>query len=586
MNRLFTQMLDDNVPRFNKYVVDGIVKHELKKMPEFVDTIFRSSTKSFSEGVDIVYEGYRMVSPEEEFTRQFTKSASKKAYDIAQSDVYPLCFIFRHKHDIIEKVLLMPYARKGNLMSISGSEKVIIPVLSDSIISPSEQQAFVRLYKDKITFKSEPHNFIYNGDTRTSNNIWVVILKDEVKGMGLGDASIPPAALYLLGKYGFKETVLKYFNREMAYIDGPEVREDDVLLVYGDTTPYKDEYNIYSSRGVKPPKLAIVENYIPHDVSICVRKNIKETAFIKNFIFGLLYSLDILPGYGKEIAEAVSDNDLDIELSRWRIVLGTITYKKTKTLVKVMDDTRELFIALDNYIDGTIIRRLSTVGIIVKDFYDLVYEILRRYDDWSLKAKEYNMDVNNRHIDVLYYMGYPYIEKINRAIYSVNKRNKKARQQNKNITLKEIMSLIGKELKQPLIYSVVKSAEPHFNVKTADAYNSSVYLSTTSLLEDQGCAKGVLIARDNRMPTHCKFLNAHAMFFGSVLYLSKSKPSINFRINPFVVLDKDTGKIIFNDKQQKDIEHINSLIVNVRDEEDNEEYADIMTDRDSESVSD
>lgn len=581
MNRLFREMLEVTEPKFNKNVVDGIVKKELTKMPNFIDTVFRSSTKSFSEGVDITYEGYRMVSPEEEFNRQFTKSASKRSFDIAQSDVYPVCFIFRHRDELIEKVLLLPYAKKGNLMSISGSEKVVIPVMSDSIISPSEQQAFVRLYKDKITFKSEPHNFVFNGDTRTSNNIWVVILKDEVKGMGLGDASIPPASLYLLGKYGFKEVVRKYFNKEMSTVDGPSVTEEDVFMIQGDYTPYLEEFNVYSSRGVRPPKLSITENYIPHDVSICVRKNIKETAFIKNFIYGLIYALDILPDYGSEVFESVKNNDISTELKLWRLILGTITYKKTKTVIKVMDDAKELFIALDNYIDGTIIKRLHTVGILVSNFYDLVYEILRRYDDWSLKAKEYNMDVNNRHIDVLYYMGYPYIEKINRTIYSINKRNKKARQQNKSITMKEVLSLFGKELTQTLIFSIVKTADPHFNVKSAEAYNSSVYLATTSLLEDQGCAKGVLIARDGRMPGHCKFLNAHAMFFGSVLYLSKSKPSINFRINPFVVIDEDTGKLVFTKQQKKDIDYINQLIVNVR--ENDEDLSDVMSDRDIES---
>lgn len=578
MSKLFKKMLNDVTPKFNPYVVNGMVEHELRRMVEFIDIVFRSSTKSFNKEINISYEGYRYVSPEEEFHRAYTRNSSKKPYDLAQSDVYPICFIFKYENQIIEKVLLLPYAKKGNLMNISGSEKIIVPVLSDTIISPSEHQVFVRLYKDKITFKAEPHNYLYNGDVRTANNIWVVILKDKVKSEGLGDGSIPPAALYLLGKYGFRETVKKYFNKEFLQNDlNYELQDDDIIMVHGDTSKYKDQYNIYSGRGVARSDINLVENYEPHDISICLKKTIEETPFIKNFIFGLIYALDILPDEASQVYDGYLHQDVDYEIKLWRNILGIITYKKTKTIVKVVDDTRELFIALDNYMCGTIIAKLATVGIFVDDVYDLVYEILRRYDYWSLKAKEYNMDVNNRHIDVLYYMAYPFIERINRTIYSINKRYKKAKQQNKDITLKEIMNLFNKDLTHTLIFTIVQTTDPHFNIKGGKGYNSSVYLSCSSLLEDQGCAKGVIVARDGRMPSHCKFLNAHAMFFGSVLFLSKSKPSINFRINPFVKVDELTGKIKFTKKEEVMIKYINDHIVNI-DEDGDDRYDGVRTD--------
>ncbi len=62
-------------------------------------------------------------------------------------------------------------------MYISNTPYHIVPVLSDTVISPDSSKVFLRLLKDKLDFRSSPRNFIVNDEEVLGYVIYTNIVK-------------------------------------------------------------------------------------------------------------------------------------------------------------------------------------------------------------------------------------------------------------------------------------------------------------------------------------------------------------------------------------------------------------------------
>lgn len=425
--------MHETCPKFNKNITEGASPEILRTIPAFLDDIIKSSMRSLSPDVELEYLGYRRLTPKEEFTKMIANENNKTIYDLAVSDLYMVEYRFRYMGVDISRPLYLPFTTTGNLIHVSNTTYAVVPVLSDTVISPSYKEVFVRLLKDKLTFRSSTRNFVINNEKVPGEVIHSNIVK--VNKQQLTDNIGKPMtamSLYLLGEYGFKESMARY-------VTVPKDMTDPYIVTLGDVTSLRDTYNVYESTKVKPRSLKDY-GYTGHDLKICIRKDLVVSPFLENFIFGIIYTLDILSDNAPEFMKLYDTNNVVDEKLFWRIILGRIAYTNTFSIDRIVSDMDEHFDTLQGYLDNLVKTKLHENNIYVDNFFDLVAVIMDNYNVWLLNSKEYNSDISNRYIDILYYILYDIIVGFNRVILNINKRNTR-----KALSFKEITKIFVNE---------------------------------------------------------------------------------------------------------------------------------------------
>lgn len=472
MVSLLNQCIEDSCPKFNKDVTEGFAKKILEDAPNFLDEIFRESIASLNKSVDLKYEGYSMPTPSQEFNRLFSSNENRINYDLAKTDIFMMDLNFTLNGRNFIKPLYLPYAERGNLISISNTVYHFIPVLSDTVISPSAKEVFVRLLKDKLSFKSKTRNIIINGERTPVEVIYsnIIRVNDEQVTDKIGKP-LPAISLYLLGELGFKGTMEKYFlTNDYLIIDG-DVSED-----------IRENYHVYESTGIKPPSLKGV-GYIPHRIKFCITKNIMRNITLDNFMSGVIYGLDILPEEANNLIEVYctgEEYNKNQELLFWRVLLGRIVYKNNHTVTRIITDFNDVFNTLKTYMDNLTKKTLANIDVKVDSFFDLVIIIISKYNEWLMSYKEYNSSIKNRYIDIRYYVFYDIIVGFNKFINSLNKRGSK----NKNLSDKEVIRIGLIELSPKKIYSLTKAKSINLAIQMAEVTSDIMFPKITAHLED------------------------------------------------------------------------------------------------------
>lgn len=560
MNNLLRKTMDIHVPKFSKAVVEGTVKEVFETLPSYLDKIIRSSIRSLNPVANLTYEGYSYVNPEEEFNTVYGPNKNNSPdFDLAHSDIYPIRFHFTYDGQPMQQTILLPYARSGNIFIVSGTKYVVVPVLTDTVITPQARQIFVRLLKGKLTFDCKDINFLYNGVTTNGLLIWSKIMKNTKKSGDLGKP-VSSMSLYFLGKYGFYETVRRYISLEIKETLNRNIRSDDVIISDQDDVKLREKYNVYESTGIVPSDLKIKTDYKPHNIRIYIKKEIPQTSFIKHFVFGLLYALDILPEEAKEVYHLIITNNVQDEIFKWKMILGNIDYKGSYSPVKVSNDILEHFNNIEHYVDSIIQEQLKEIGLYVTNFFDLLYYIMKKFSDWTLSAKYYNSDIKNSYIDIKYYICHDIIIGFNKVILALNQRVNKVKGQKKVIRENEVAKIFSDEFKKKTIYSLVKSNKQNLNVIAADYPGCIKYPKATAQVELQARGDGVKKSVNSKMPESTRSISGSDLYFGSVLFLNKNTPSPRYRLNLFLKYNVHTGRIVIPPEMDKVITQVDSQL--------------------------
>lgn len=530
MNDIFSAMVLNHTPQINKDVTEGTSTSILKHVPEFLDSIIKSSILSLSQNVNLVYKGYRRLTPKEEFSKMFSNAENRVMYDLAVSDIYMIELLFTFNDEPFSKYLYLPFTERGNLIHISNTTYHIVPVLSDTVISPSHKEVFVRLLKDKLRFRGTTRNFVVNGEKIPGEIINAKIVRvNETQITDNVGKPLSAISLYPLCEYGFRESFRRY------------IKTTDVIVSDQDVAHLADKYNIYESTKVKPRGLKEF-GYLGHDVKICVSKSVEITPMLENFIFGIIYVLDIFPDQASDFIMVLKSGNVQQEKLYWRILLGRISFTNSYSVDRIVVDINEHFDTLQGYMDDLIRGKLRENGVYVENFFDLIMVIMNNFNIWLLNSKEYNGDINNRYIDILYYMFYDIIVGFNKVIFAINKRSQKSAVKNR-----EVSKIFANELSPRKIFGLVKSKAMNLSVMLADSTTDIMYPKITALLEDQSRGNGVKRGTKSQFPESTKTIKGQDLYLGSVLFLTKTAPSPRFRSNMFLKYNVATGRLIIPD---------------------------------------
>lgn len=543
MNDILSMVIDKHSPKVNKNVTEGTAKELLSTIPAFLDSIIRSSIKSLSKGVPLEYIGYRKMTPKEEFELETYSSSNKATYELARSDTYNVVYEFRYMGEIISRPIALPFADHGNLIHISNTLYSIIPVLTDTVISPKRDEVFVRLIKDKLIFRNQSTNFsVYEklevgGKVRYEENrkpglvIYTNIIKTD--SLDLKDnigKPVTPIALYLLGEYGLAGTFKRYFN----------IGKDDFILINGEPDDnIKSNYTIFGSSKIKP-KYSKDGLYKPHDLKFCFKRDIPINQSLENILHGVIYAFDLLPTNAEDLMETLINGTPEDEIFFWRVLLGRLTYKNSYSVDRIIADMTNHFDVLQGYLDTLNKEKLEENGIYVENFFDLLNYILLNYNKWLITSKEYTSSLDNKYIDFLYYLMNDIIIGFNRVILKLNKRASNNR--GDQLGFKEVSKLMSIDFKSKRIFNLITKGLS-LALQVVDNTLDIKYPRITSILEDQSCGDGVKRAKNSQLPESSKVLRGPDCYFGSLLYISKTKPSPRFKANLYMYYDYKTGRI-------------------------------------------
>lgn len=554
MNRILSEVIDEVVPKFNDDVVNGLAQEHMKKAPEFINEIIESAMKSTTPLFE--FKGWRMATPEETVDTFLGSKNSASKVDISKSNLYlVLLFSSYNGIDLPPNKLLIPYVGDADTFYVSGNKYHIVPVLTDTVISPSSKAIFIRLLRDKLIFERGMYNIIVNGKRVASQVIYSNIYRnkrDTTNRKGI----TTPTSVYLLAKYGFKETFRKYSNTEVDIAYDKTLTEEEGVIVYGSTKVYRANNSSTKS-------------YHGHDTKILVpdkEYTLAEKEFIDNVIAGMIYSFDLYPERAKEMVSIINKNDVEKEKKFWIVLLGTLIHNNSYTIDRMYGNALDHMRTIENYLYNYSRDKLASVGIYVNDFFDLIAHILVVYSKLVLESKTYSNNITNRYIDILYYVLYEIILGINTALLEITRKTDK-----RVLTPQEVTHTLMTKISYRKIYSITS----HLSTLFVDYAGDNKYPKLTSVLEMQERGEGVRKGSSGTIPESAKTLSPYDTYMGSLLFLPKKVPSPKMRINPFVKIDVNNGRFIVDDKTHAIMKELEKTFSWSSNATDSEEYRDV-----------
>ena len=143
----------------------------------------------------------------------------------------------------------------------------------------------------------------------------------------------------------------------------------------------------------------------------------------------------------------------------------------------------DLILLVRNLKEGNKLKnKLEDNNVKLETFFDLLAYIMANYNEWLLNSKNYNADINNRYIDILYYIAYGMIIGFNKVILAINKR---VIRKSATLSVKEINRIFSNDLQPRKAFNIVKNGSRSLAVIMAETSNDSIYMNITSNLEDQ-----------------------------------------------------------------------------------------------------
>ena len=518
MHQLFRQLLEKESPKMNSVMVRGLAVNRVAKIEEYIENVFKSAAKSFPPGLE--YIGYRRCSPIEEYTESTRSRNNKRTADIARSDIYMCKYQLRWQgKDLPVKYIYLPFLREGGLMWLGGSPYHISPVLTDKVISVGFDSIFVRLLRDKLTFKRCYHGYVIDGRRETIQVVWSQIYRNSS-----AKRKVPPTTKanstvihYLLAKMGFYATMRKLLGFDPIVSEVPFDRNE---------YPNKD-WVVCSSSQLKPTTY-IGEFYKGTSIQIAVPRS-RWNNTTKSIIGSVFYLLDHFP-------TRLTLNSLDNK-ELWMILLGHIIFSGNYTEGKLYKSIYEHFVSLEEYIDDVIAMKLSESGYPVSDLYDLLGLMIQHFNEWLAGIKGSINSVYGKDLEIDYYVGFETTSGIFRFVFNLNKQAAR-----KELTEKDVIDILNRNIKPRGVY---KLRSGNLAVSGMNYSGDNIYPKVTAIMAEQESLPGPKRGKHKRkVPDVTKRLHMSMLEVGSLLYLPKNNPTPTARMNPYTSFDHTLGTIV------------------------------------------
>lgn len=552
MNKLFADMVEKHTPKYNPHIMNGLACLYVPESMRWLEGIFKSASKSFPKG--LTFDGpIERCTPQEEYLETTRVQNNKRIFDLADSSIYlvKLKFSFTDEFGVTEalpvRYMYLPFVEEAGIFHLGGTMYHVTGVLSDKVISPGPNSIFVRLIRALITFKHIGHSVWVDGKRETFNVVWSEIYRKASKERSAPKTTdaFSSIAHYLFAKYGLTETFRRYagFVPTIGHFATDKPSDSGTVLC-------RSSY--YGT--LRKPTTCFDNHYKPSDIFLEIPTQ-HWNSMTAALVAGFFYVVDHFP----HRIQASRKDDLFL----WSVLLGHINFSGVYSEAKLYDDMNSHFASLDDYLDVIVQDKLKEIGWEVENFYDLIAKITCDFPTLLLGSQ---IDVNsmfNKNVEILYYMLSEIAFKIFRVIYSLRKTKP-----GKPLTRQHVIEAFNKNMTPRSIFHVQKNK---MIVETVSYCGDHKFPKLTSKITEQESGSSKFRNKPKRVVlTEANHIHSSMVEAGNVLFLSKSNPMPNSRLNPYVKIDLKTGTLLQDPQFKEVLEKLQGMLskVNVIDNSD------------------
>lgn len=472
MDPMLAKIMENNTPKLNRDLAEGLSIKHLEHAERYVDDHIRRIAPSFPE--ELKYLGFRRCTPQEEY-RELTRKRSingksKSIFELARSDIYLVAFIFSFEGEEIIRYIALPYINQYGTMFINGVRFTISPVLCDKVISVSETDIFAKLNLAKLIFKSTPWHFNANGNREVVQVIYADVYNRSKKNKELVRNIKAETTMlhYILCRYGFDRAM-----REFAKCDYYLADKNTDLSQYPE-----EQYVICSTGGMKPKSTLKLERgtlYHPSDLKIIIPKD-QYTSRVKNYLASLFYLIDHWP-------QRITIKDID-NVRMWKHCLGELIWGAAVAVGRLEKDSETHLDSLDKYIDPIMEDKLAEIDIKAKNIYELFANMVDTFNERLRTDAADIPNVYKKELEILYYVLDDISKGINRFYFDLMNNYTKKKAKDGKLEIKEVRNAFNKRIHTLAILNLSNTGK-HIEVSTINSSCDNKAFKTTAMLVPQ-----------------------------------------------------------------------------------------------------
>lgn len=552
MDKQFLEVMDNNTPKFNPLIANGLAVEQMKYVEQYIDNIFHCAAESFPEGLK--YIDLQRCTPKEEYDQLTLKTTARRTFELSDSTVFLVKARFKWRDkELHPRYFYLPYVTEAGLIKIRGSVFSISPVLADKAISVGVNNLFVPLNRDKLTFERLQYNFLIDGPSENNPEVrqgkrqstfvaWSKIYHVDTSG---GDRSwIPPVKAvstlphYLFAKYGLTRVFSQFGNTDIRV-----GYEDTINAVTCSDDEWVICYSIHSVDGFKP-KGVRDKAYTPSTIRLAIRRS-SYNSLTESLIGGFFYVLDHWPE--RFLPEYVD------EVRLWRALLGHAIFQSPDNEGKLVSQIETHLGSLDLYLDPMAKKDFRDEGIFCNDLYEFFVHIIETMPERVRHSGSQIASMYDKRLTVLRYVLLDLVKAIFGFTFKLRSITKK------ELTERDILNAMTKSLKRDKIMSINNG---HGEVSSISCPGDNMIFKITSNVVLQTQSTGGGRSKSN-LDDPSKLLHASIAEVGSYSNLPKSDPTGRSRLNPCLALGAD-GSILRDPEKAALIDEVQQMIEGVK----------------------
>lgn len=530
--RTLASFIKEITPKFNKEVCEGFAYHRINKAISYIDNFIKYSCSS-KTNTHLSYLGYKEVAPRDEIKFLFNKT-SKVVHDIAENDIYLVKFMFQYgdEEEIREHFFYLPYLNKGNIIHLSGNKFLVMPVLSDKVVSIGDKIIFINILTAKYSFTRSYFSVIVGDNYHRVPIINTELYKNQVKKLEDTTKANTTVMHYMLANYGYTKTmqILLGFVPKPVY---DYTKNDKVMFRTAGNIPhgYIKNKQLYQPTNIK---FLVDSDKYNEDVLYCVGN--------------MFYILDNFP-------ESISIDELD-NTAMWRRLLGEIIHSGNHGLAYLNEKISAHFNDLNSNFDTVTINKLKDIDIDTSNLMELLVIIFKNFNNWIMNIETRSLYYNKTY-EVESFVLSHITSRITRIVLDINK--EELRVDGRKLDSKIVDKIFKKYFVTRAIFTLKKEKQ---YVTSIEYSGDHLYFKNTSMIVQQE-SDFININNPDVNTSERKKIVASMATVGSILGLSKKNPTPLIRANPYVNVDFKTGTILPHGQFNDIIENTDKLLANI-----------------------
>ena len=530
--RTLSSFIKEKSPQFNRELVEGFCYHRINNAINYIDNFIRYSCVS-KTNTHLRYLGYKEVSPRDEIKFLFNKT-SKVVHDIAENDIYLVKFMFQYGDETEprEYFFYLPYLNKGNVIHLSGNKFLVMPVLSDKVVSIGDKIIFINILTAKYSFTRSYFSIIINDNYHRVPIINTELYKNQVKKLEDTTKANTTVMHYMLANYGYTKTMqmlLGFVPKPVYDYSGKN------KLIFKSTGNIPQGY-IRNKQLYQPSiiKFIVDEEQYNEDVLYCLGN--------------IFYILDNFP-------DSITIDELD-NTTMWRRLLGEIIHSGNHGLAYLNEKISAHFNDLNSNFDTVTVSKLKDIDIEASTLMDLLSVIFKNFNNWIMNIETRSLYYNKTY-EVESFVLSHLTSRITRIVLDINK--EELRINGEKLESKTVEKIFKKYFVTRAIFSLKKEKQ---YVTSIEYSGDHLYFKNTSMVVQQE-SDFININNPDVNTSERKKIVASMSTVGSILGLSKKNPTPLIRANPYVNVDFKTGTILPHPFYNDIIEKTDRLLANI-----------------------